>query len=170
MTLRQRLFAFGSALTLLLPLLSVVALLSPPWHRQRRPQPRLRHLHRLALGLETGPTAAGGASSSSFDMTLAVILAGYSFQAYLDPPAGKVAYGVDGTDITFCSADYVKRVFAGALLVDLVRGQFTGAKEDSLLERVLTGAEPDPRVVVSVVEAPTTAGARARVLDRYVVV
>ena len=101
-------------------------------------------------------------------MTLAVILAGYSFQAYLDPPAGKVAYGVDGTDVTFCSADYVKRVFAGALLVDLVRGQFTGAAEDSLLERVLTGSDPDPRVVLSVVEAPTTAGSRARVLDRYV--
>ena len=100
-----------------------------------------------------------------FDLPLAVILAGYSFQAYNDPTAGKVAYGIDGTNITFCSLDYVKKIFAGALLVDLNQGSFVGLKEEQFVERVLTGSNPDPRVVFSVVEAPNTAGARARVLD-----
>ena len=103
--------------------------------------------------------------SIKFDLPLAVILAGYSFQAYNDPSAGKVAYGIDGTNITFCSLDYVKRIFAGALLVDLNQGSFVGLKEEQFVERVLTGSNPDPRVVISVVEAPNTAGARARVLD-----
>ena len=46
--------------------------------------------------------------SIKFDLPLAVILGGYAFQAYNDPTAGKVAYGIDGTNITFCSLDYVK--------------------------------------------------------------
>ena len=115
--------------------------------------------------LPTTDTVRTSTTDIKFDLSLAIILAGYAFQSYNDPPAGKVAYGIDGTNMTFCSADYVKRIFSGALLVDLIQGSFVGAKEEQFMERVLTGSNPDPRVVISVVEAPTSASARARVFD-----
>jgi hypothetical protein len=91
-----------------------------------------------------------------FDISLAVILAGYSFEAYNEPSSlGKLAYGLDGTNITFTSSEFVQRVFSGALVVTLRQGSFKG-KEEGFLEKMMTGGNPDPYVIISVLEDEET--------------
>jgi C2 domain len=134
----------------------------------------LRLLPRALRGCQriTGPnplsavtsSALESSRSSSFDLKLAVILAGYSFEAYNEPSVGKVACGLDGTHITFTSSEYIRRLFTGALVVNLRRGEVK-VQETELAERLVSGAYPDPYVVISVLEAPSTPRTRSRILD-----
>jgi hypothetical protein len=128
-----------------------------PAHNQR--------LFRLAASSAIAPVSKYSPrreQNSQFDIALAVILAGYAFESYNEPSVGKVAMGLDSTKITFTSADFIRRAFAGVLLLSLNKGTFKAdaIEEEQLLEKMVTGADPDPYVSISVVEP----GAR-RVLD-----
>jgi hypothetical protein len=78
-------------------------------------------LHDTKYAIEDSPLQSTLRSDRNgpvkFDISLAVILAGYSFEAYNEPSSlGKVAYGLDGTNITFTSSEFVQRVFSGACI------------------------------------------------------
>jgi hypothetical protein len=60
----------------------------------------------------------------SFDLTTATILAGYAFEAYNEPTLGKRALGADGTEVLFTSAEFIRQVFEGVLLVTVKQVQF----------------------------------------------
>jgi C2 domain len=152
-----RYFFLRNVILLYLPFSTVTALRQiarTTWKCQRS-------CHKLS---STGRAATDTGSSSSFDLKLAVILAGYSFEAYNEPSVGKVAYGLDGTHITFTSSEYIRRLFSGALVVNLRRGEVRG-KQDELAERIISGEDPDPYVVMSVLEAPSTPRTRSRIID-----
>jgi hypothetical protein len=91
---------------------------------------------------------------SEFDIAFAVILAGYAFESYNEPPVGKVAMGLDNTKISFTSADFIRRAFAGVILLSLNKGIFEADafQEEQLMEKMVTGADPDPYVCISVIE------------------
>ncbi|CEL96583.1 unnamed protein product [Vitrella brassicaformis CCMP3155] len=98
---------------------------------------------------------------SQFDIRKAVLLAGFSFQAYNEPRAGKWERSANGNDVAFQSADFIRQVFDGLLLVTVLEASDL-VREDSFLEAALTGFESDPYVVVSLADASGTRG----VVDR----
>ena len=98
----------------------------------------------------------------TFDLPLAVILAGYSFEAYNEPPIGKVAIGSDGTRITFSSSDFIRNFFTGVVMITLDKGEVSkdNQKEIGLLETISSGDLVDPYVIITVQENDKT-----RVID-----
>ena len=98
-----------------------------------------------------------------FDLFLAVALAGYSFQSYNEAPVtGKKAYGPDGTIITFTSPELINLAFSGVLLGTLRRGEFNKLQfEEQLLERLVTGDEPDSYVRIALRDTSPNANANA---------
>lgn len=50
--------------------------------------------------------------------------------------------------------------YVGVVFLTLVRGEFKNIREDQLIERVVTGDDPDPYVIISAEEPGS-----ARVLD-----
>eukprot|EP01041_Mallomonas_annulata_P008169 gene8169-16790_t len=87
-------------------------------------------------------------SGSKFDIATAVILAAYAFESYNEPSIGKVSKGTDGCDITFMSSDFIRSFFNGVVMITLRKGKLI-FKEDQLLERMATGAHPDPYVIMT---------------------
>lgn len=92
--------------------------------------------------------------SANFDIFSAVTLAGYAFEAYNYPKTGKVAHGADGTAIIFTSTEYIRKCFQGVLLLTVIKGNLSkDVNEEEFLEKVLSGENPDPYVVISVSDA-----------------
>ena len=62
-----------------------------------------------------------------------------------------VFYLIEFTSLHFTSLHSLHIIIEGALVVTLRQGRLKG-KEEELLERVLTGGDPDPYVIISVLE------------------
>lgn len=92
--------------------------------------------------------------NNDFDLPLAVILAGYSFETYNEAPIGKIAIGSDGTRVIFTSSDFIRNIFTGVVMIRLDRGEVVKdyQKEEGLLEVISSGDVVDPYVIMSVQE------------------
>lgn len=130
-------------------------------------RPRVRHRGPYSCSLRTvdGPPFPSP-HQAPFDLSIAVALAGYSFDAYKGSRfVGKPALGIDGTTITYTSTDLIRKAFSGVILGTLLRGEI-GEFEEQLMERVVSGsAEPDCYVDVFVNESSSKN--QRRVVDSY---
>lgn len=92
--------------------------------------------------------------SKDFDLQLALLLAGFSFEAYNERIVGKRTLGLDNTVINFTSSSFIRSIFSAVLLLTLRRGQLqpSVAKEEQLAERIATGAEADPYITIHIQE------------------
>lgn len=52
----------------------------------------------------------------SFDLQLALLLAGFSFEAYNERMIGKRTLGLDRTVVTFTSSAFIRNVFSGMII------------------------------------------------------
>lgn len=82
-----------------------------------------------------------------FSFFTAVVLAAYAFESYNDPSIGKIAKGVDGTEITFTSSEFIRDFFSGVVMVTIQNAKID-KKEEELLERLATGEFSDPYVAM----------------------
>lgn len=107
--------------------------------------------------------AKSASITDTFDLQVAVALGGYSFQAYNEASSnGKVAKGLDRTQITFTSTDFIKRSFDGVLLGTARRGEFNKQFEEQFVERLISGDEPDVYLQIKIND--TTTG---RIVDSF---
>eukprot|EP01038_Epipyxis_sp_PR26KG_P004829 gene4829-6767_t len=90
-------------------------------------------------------------NTNLFDFGLSVVLASYSFESYNEPVVGKIAKGIDGTSVVFTSTEYIRRIFSGTVFVTIDRGQFK-YDESQPLDRVISGNNPDPYIVITAIE------------------
>ena len=97
-----------------------------------------------------------GHLSANFDIFAAVTLAGYAFEAYNYPKTGKFARGADGTAVMFTSTEYIRKCFQGVLLLTVINGNLSkDVNEEEFMEKMLSGENPDPYVVINISDADT---------------
>ena len=98
--------------------------------------------------------------SSSFDVELAVALGGYSFEVYNEPGIGKIAAGLDGTTISFHDTSFIRTATSGVILGTLQSATFdkSKVKEEQLMERLLTGSDPDPFFTIHSIDSSHSSG------------
>lgn len=103
-----------------------------------------------------------------FDLTTSTLLAAYAFDAYNEPRTGKeVAMGLDATRMTFTSTEFIKIAFQGVALVTIGKLSLNDKAigEEGILESMFSGADPDPYIVVSVVEQSLKGVDGGRIID-----
>ncbi|KAJ1430636.1 hypothetical protein B484DRAFT_479146 [Ochromonadaceae sp. CCMP2298] len=82
-----------------------------------------------------------------FDLVTSLLLAGYAFEAYNEPPIGKLSLRSD-VKTTYTSAEYTGSLFDGVLLLTLSKGSIK-YENSAVMERLLTGNDADPYVILS---------------------
>ena len=127
-----------------------------------KPMKYSKTFHRYFVDTSNTLDTTTTTSNDKFDLPLAVILGGYSFEAYNEPPLGKVATGTDGTRIIFTSSEFIRHIFTGVVMITLERGEVSkeNQKEEGLLELISSGDLVDPYVIITVQENDKT-----RVID-----
>ncbi|KAJ1461286.1 hypothetical protein M885DRAFT_507178 [Pelagophyceae sp. CCMP2097] len=96
-----------------------------------------------------------------FEFGEAVLAAGFAFESYNAPSGARWERGADGCDVAFSSAEFVRACYGGALLVKVVKAK--GLRSEQILsEAALTGAAPDPYVLLAMVENTQAGSKKAR--------
>jgi len=108
-------------------------------------------------------------AQARFDLTTAVILAGFAFEAYNEPSPKDARWerGADGCDVAFLSQDFEKECYAGRLEVRLLEAKDLPVRKE-LAQAILSGGAPDPYVMLALNEGEAPAEKGAIALTRAV--
>eukprot|EP01039_Chlorochromonas_danica_P003837 gene3837-4190_t len=86
---------------------------------------------------------SGSEEEVKFSIPNTISLAGYAFEAYNSPVVGKAAVGADQTHIFYTSVDYLRTSFSGRLIVTLHRAKAFINEDQVVVEKILSGNQPD---------------------------
>lgn len=88
-----------------------------------------------------------------FNVTTAVLAAGFAFEAYNEPSEQDARWerGADGCDVAFMSEDFAREVYAGRLEIRLVEATELSEDQD-LAQTLISGAQRDPYVIFAMNE------------------
>jgi hypothetical protein len=94
--------------------------------------------------------------NSRFDLATALFCGGLAFDAYVEPAANSSRWerGSQGVDVAFCSSSFTRNLYQGLIEVTVqkVTGLPATHQDESVAERLLSGAGVDACLLVAVIE------------------